>query len=31
MLAARRRKFNACNYSGIESARLILERSQIGS
>jgi hypothetical protein len=24
MLAARRPKFNACNYSGIESVRLIL-------
>jgi hypothetical protein len=29
MLAATRRKFNACNYFGIESLRLILDCSQI--
>ncbi len=29
MRAARSRKCNACNYSGIESARLILDRSRL--
>jgi hypothetical protein len=29
MPAARGGKFNACNYSGIESARLILNRSRL--
>jgi hypothetical protein len=29
MLAVRWRKFNTCNYSSIESARLILDRSRL--